>query len=78
MTPTEFARLMRYYKASQLDRFHSARKAKSKRTTRGQAKHVNVPLKNSRVHATNVDKLRWSAFSYKALNPDSNLITQAS
>lgn len=78
MNQSEFSRLMRYHKSAQLDRWHSARKAKSKRTTKGQAKHVNVPLKYSRVHTMPMNKLFSNPFHYRALNPDSNLITQAS
>lgn len=72
-----FRKLQGYQQAASLSRLHRS-SLPSKRQAKGAAKHVGVALKNSRVHATPVEKLHWSSRTYKSLNPDSRLATMAS
>lgn len=55
----------------------SARTSQSKRTVKGRAKGFNVPMKHSRVYSNGMEKLQWSPWSYKSLNP-SFYVTTAS
>jgi len=77
MKNSVFRALQAFSDAARLDRLHRS-SIQSKRSAKGRAKHVGVPLKNSRVHSTSTNKLQWATWKYKAVNPHSNLITQAS
>lgn len=77
MKNSEFRKLQGYYQSARLDILHR-RSVPSKRSAKGKAKHVGVPLKSSRIHSTSVEKLHWSSRTYKALNPNSTLVNKAS
>ena len=78
MKNAEFKRLLAYQQAAKLSKQHR-RIIQSKRSVRGLASGTgNAQLKTRRLLSPSAEKLGWSPFKYRAINKDSNLITQPS
>lgn len=73
MNNTEYRRMMDLQRVTRMQHSFGRRIAQSKRTIKGRAKGFNVVLKRSRVHSPNVESLKWSPHSYKAMNNNFNV-----
>lgn len=73
MKNSEYRTLQQFSTLSRLHASFAKRSSQSKRIIKGKSKHVNIPLKYSRVASiSHPNKLFWSPFNYKALNSDFN------
>lgn len=73
MSDSEFA-LRRQQQRDMREHYrNSHRTSQSKRTVKGHAKGFNVPMKHSKVYSANVESLKWSPHSYKAINNSFNV-----